>query len=383
MPNAYAQGILQGYDQQPQIRNDMSTVAINWFVNRCPLVTRTPRVPVGSTKFTMHFRKPRTRSASNSGGDVNNTGTSITLDDASPFMIGDVLEATSGERIEITADPTSGNVVTVKRGVDGTTAAAITNGTSLILIGNSRTGGEVDQSGAGRIPVGVDQYCQTFQHAVQVAGALQASTSFVTEPGVSTPLDQFKMDALQNLMDDIESATYYGGGEAPSSGGRPKMKGLKALIATANNVTTSPTNAGAYKPSDMVRDLLEKARLGGGDPDVILCSTNFMTGLAIWGGNAQGVEAGTTIFGTPIRVFMAPFVGNQLLIECPLLRSYTAAALTSSEVRMRVKRNEFWNPRGVRGDAIEGDFIAEMALELDNPGHHAWVQGVTAFAAQS
>ena len=48
---------------------------------------------------------------------------------------------------------------------------------------------------------------------------------------------------------------------------------------------------------------------------------------------------------------------------------------------MRMKRNEFWNPRGVRGDAYEGDWIAEGAVEVDNPQHHAWVEGITAFSA--
>ena len=48
---------------------------------------------------------------------------------------------------------------------------------------------------------------------------------------------------------------------------------------------------------------------------------------------------------------------------------------------MRMKRNEFWNPRGSRGDAFEGDWIAEGAIEIENPSHHAWVEGITAFSA--
>ena len=31
----------------PEIINDIYVVAANWFVNRCPLVTRAPRLPVG------------------------------------------------------------------------------------------------------------------------------------------------------------------------------------------------------------------------------------------------------------------------------------------------------------------------------------------------
>jgi hypothetical protein len=86
-------------------------------------------------------------------------------------------------------------------------------------------------------------------------------------------------------------------------------------------------------------------------------------------------------FGTPIDVFEAPFLGGITIIEAPLLRPFTAVALTSSEVRMRMKRNEFWNPRGIRGDSFEGDWMAEGAIEIENPSHHAWLQGVTAFSA--
>ena len=63
MPNAYLQGIQGAFDNQAQIRNDIAVVAINWFLNRCPLVTRTPRLPCGSTTFTMVSRSFRTRTA--------------------------------------------------------------------------------------------------------------------------------------------------------------------------------------------------------------------------------------------------------------------------------------------------------------------------------
>jgi len=379
MPDAYLQDILGAQDVQAQVRNDVSVIAINWFSNRCPLVTRTPRVPVGSTTFSMVARNYRARSATLAAAVANNTATTITLNDASPFMAGDVLELASGERVEVVGNPNiSTNVVTVTRGVEGTTAAAQNNSTTVTLIGNSRTGKEIDQSAVSQQPVAVTQYCQTWQHPVQVGGSLQASTGFVTSPGAATPFDQFKMDALQNLMDDMEVTSYYGKGDPPSTTGRPRQKGLKALIA---NVVTSPTNAGAYKPTDLIRDTLQACRVGGGNPDVLLLSSNFMTGLATWGHAVQRIDAGVNIFGTPIDVFEAPFLGGVSVIEAPLLKPFTAICLTSSEVRMRMKRNEFWNPRGNRGDATEGEWIAEGAVEVDNPTHHAWVEGITAFSA--
>lgn len=379
MANAFLQGIQSAFDNQAQIRNDVHVVATNWFVNRCPLVARLPRLPVGSTTFTMVNRAYRSRVAALAAA-VAAGDTQLPLVDASAFMTGDVLELASGERVELVADPNAAtNVITVRRGVEGTTAAPGAANDPIRLIANSRTGAEINQSAIAYRPVGVEQYCQTFQHPVQVAGSLQASAGYQAGAGLHGPFEQGKMDALQNLMDDLEVSCYYGRGEAPTAGGRPKQKGLKTLLVTNN--TATPTNAGAYKPTDLIRDTLEKCRVRGGDPDVLLVATNFMTGLATWGHAAQRVDAGVNIFGTPINVFEAPFLGGISILEAPLLKPGSAICLTSAEVRLRMKRNEFWNPRGSRGDALEGDWVAEGAIEVDNESHHAWLEGIAAFSA--
>ncbi len=379
MANAYLQGIQTAIQNQAEVRNNIYVVASNWFVNRCPLVTRIPRVPVGSTTFSIVSRSHRPRFAT-LAASVAVTDTQITLVDASPLMNGDVLALVSGERVEIIGDPNLvANTAPVRRAAEGTTAGTGATNDVIQLIGNSRTGAEVNQNGIAQMPVAMNQFCQTWQHPVQVGGSLQASSSFQTYEAARTPFEQYKMDALQNLMDDMESTSYYGLGDDPALAARPKQKGLRTLLSST--LTTSPVNAGAYKATDFIRDTLQLCRINGGDPDVLLVSSNFMTGLATWGQAVQRIDAGVNVFGTPIDVFDAPFLGGVSLIQAPLLKPGTAIALTSSEVRMRMKRNEFWNPRGIRGDAYEGDWIAEGAVEIDNQGHHAWVEGITAFSA--
>jgi hypothetical protein len=379
MPNAYLQGIQGAFQNQAEIRNNIYVVASNWFVNRCPLITRVPRLPVGSTTFTIVSRSYRPRFAT-VAATIAATDTQISLIDSSPFMNGDVLELASGERVEIIADPNlAADTISVRRGAEGTTPGTGAANDTIRLIGNSRTGAEVNQNGVALQPTGTSQFCQTWQHPVQVGGSLQASSAFATYPGVRTPFEENKMDALQNLMDDMETSSYYGIGDDPAVASRPKQKGLRTLVTT--NRTTNPINAGAYKATDFIRDTLQPCRQNGGDPDVLLVSSNFMTGLATWGQAVQRIDAGVNVFGTPIDVFEAPFLGGVSIIEAPLLRPFTAVCLTSGEVRMRMKRNEFWNPRGVRGDAYEGDWIAEGAIEVDNQGHHAWVEGISTFSA--
>ena len=130
---------------------------MNWFVNRCPLVTRLPRVPIGSTTFTIVSRVARPRTlklaAAMAAGDA-----SVTFSDASYLMVGDVLEFASGERAEVTADPNlTTNVATVRRAAEGTTAAAGLVNDTVRLVGNSRTGGEVNQAAVAMKPVVTSQ----------------------------------------------------------------------------------------------------------------------------------------------------------------------------------------------------------------------------------
>lgn len=379
MPNARLQGIQSALDHDASVRNDVHAVATNWFVNRCPLVTRLPRVPVGSTTFTVVSRGPRPRTGE-TAAPVGPGDTVIALADAGPFLNGDVLELPTGERVELVDHPDAArNTVAVRRGAEGTYPGAVLHVPAVVrLIGNSRTGAEVDQRAAAGKPEAVEQYCQTWQHPVRVGGGLRAETSCQTPGGTRTPFDAAKQAALQDLIDDMECSTFYGRGEAPHVSGRPKQKGLRALLA--GTLTANPGDAREYRPADLVRDAFRPCRANGGDPDVLLVSSEFMTGFATWGQVAHRVDGGASVLGVKIDVFEVPFLKGVTVIEAPLLRPFTAVALTSSGVRMRMKRNEFWSPRGSRGDAHEGDWIAEGAVEVDNPGHHAWVEGITGFA---
>jgi hypothetical protein len=305
----------------------------------------------------------------------------VVVADASIFDIGDVIQIEQ-EYCLVTGTPdsgaTAGNTLNITRGYAGTTAANHNDLLPVYLVSNTRTGSEVNVTSVSRIPQAVTQYCQTVQHAYQVGGALQSDANYLG--GAITPLDRDRMLAIQHVMDDFESACYYGKGVPVSSpASRPLMKGIQTLIQT--NYTTSPTNAAAYKPSDLVRDTLQACFNGGGNPTLLIVSTDFLSGFAVWGHAAMRLNAGTNVFGTPIDLFEAPFLSGVSIIPAPLLRPGTAICLSDPEVRIRLKRPMIDKPRGSRGDAFEGDIIMEGAIELDNEAHHAFVTGVTAFAA--
>ena len=199
----------------------------NWFANRNPLVTRLPYVPVGAstssctaTSTVTGRRRPRPRS--------RRTTTGLTLSDATFLMNHDVLQlidTTSGssEYVQINGDPTGTNTVTVIRGVAGTTATtSVASGSVVNLIGNSRNGGEVNQTGLSTIGTSRTQYCQTFQFPVQIGGSAQTARAQVMPGGIQSPFDFNMTIQLQNMVDDIENTCYYGLSQAPvDSAARP------------------------------------------------------------------------------------------------------------------------------------------------------------------
>ncbi len=371
-----------------EARNDITVCVRNWYANLNPMVTRLANIPVDRVDFDIYTHPYRAGSTTLTTAISATTTTGLVVGDTSFIMNHDVLElvdSVSGasEYVWVNGDPPSSTTVTVVRAVASTTATAtVTAASTINLIGNSRTGDEIDQSALTTLGTKRSQYCQTFEHPVAVGGSAQTTRAAVLPGGIQSPFDFNKTLALQNLVNDMERTMYYGKSQAPVDGASAvsaKMAGLKSILTT--NKVTSPTNASAYGSSDLIRDTLQAARQAGGDPDLLFVSTNFMGGFATWGHAVQRLTAGATVFGTPIKILKAPFLDDVTIIEAPLLRAYTAFCINTAEVYTRYKRQIFWNMRGNRGDRVEGDWITEMALQVENEPHHAWVEGITAFSA--
>jgi hypothetical protein len=359
---------------------DVFRMAINYYPNRCPLLYMLMKAPLNALTFYMNSDtyRPRTTTL---GGAYTSAGATLTVADSTGITNGDILEIDS-ERFLVTAINNS-TTVTVTGAFEGTTQANHNNNSTVTIVTNARTGADVDQNALSRLPSTVAQYAQTCQQAYQVGGAFQSTGNYMD--GAITPLDRDRMMAVQHVVDDFERACYYGKGAALSSTvGNQAMKGIQTICTT--NKTTSPTNASSYKPSDFTRDVLQSCFNAGGNPDLILVSTGFLSGLFTWGYPLQLLDAGATELGVRPNVYIVPFVGGCQLMAAPLLgtsTNFAAIALNTNEVRLRIKRALFDKPRGSRGDAVEGDMIMEGAIDVENEGHHSWTSGITGFAVQS
>ncbi len=217
----FLQGFLGTYQSGVEARNDVTVAVRNWFANRNPLVTRLPYVPVERVDFLMYTHKYRARSTSLSAAVTSSSQATLSTADATFLMNHDVLQLVDSatgnmEYVQVSGDPTSATTFNVVRGSAGTTALAnVASGSTVNLIGNSRNGAEVNQTGLTTIGVSRTQFCQTFQMPVQIGGSAQTARAQVMPGGIQTPFDFNMTVQLQNLIDDIENCCYYGLAQAP------------------------------------------------------------------------------------------------------------------------------------------------------------------------
>src|SRR5258705_11059979 len=126
------------------IPNDVFGVAINWFVNRTPLISRLPKLPTGAPQFLVTNDNYRPRSnPMNNGGQLAVAATSLVVSDASIFDLGDVIQIEQ-EYCLVTATSSSTNTLTITRGYAGTTAAIHNDLLPVYLVSNPRTAAELN-----------------------------------------------------------------------------------------------------------------------------------------------------------------------------------------------------------------------------------------------
>ena len=413
------QGVAYPGDLRLEYYNDITDYIQSYEVERHPILALLGRVGVDTPEFDIrHFAYDRPRKYNASAGLAGTTTYStvaipdvqvaagLTPGDSTCLMDGDVLEVDStGERLEVIrvpvydpatqpqtptgqTPPPAGSIL-VKRGASATTVTSVTdptgndasgnpNRTSLTLIGNSRTGGEVWTTGIRARPMRSTQVCQNFQYKVEVTQTAQ-TTKY---EGFSNLFEKQKGDQFRNFLADEEYSLAYGkfepvgtGYNGYSIGNRPKMRGL--VYQAYHQVTAS--NGTNYRPEDFENDVMLRLFDVKHQPNVMYYGRNWMKGFTKWYGQPSRFVLGTTKAGIVIEAYSSPFAPNMALMPCPTLKPGDALIGRADLARIRVKRPEKWNDYGYRGDRIEGEWTGELAGEILDPETFVYLNGATTF----
>jgi hypothetical protein len=365
------QGTEFPWDQSGATVVPLEGIAFPMFVNMTPLLSRLAQRAVGNVSFIQygHANRPNTFLLMAS---ITNVATTMTVNDASIFMNGDILELSSGEHVEVSADPNlTTNVLTVTRAMEGTAGTAITvvggSEPTCYLLANARTGGEEFQRGLFPKTWQSTNWVQTSQHPVEISGLFMDTTVWNNAEGAPNPFEFGRQRQLANMMQGYSRAFYYGLGAAPTaeSTKRAKTKGILKRLSEVGNVTAvSGGDITAYTPDMLFRDLWSRI---SGNQDLLIFASNWRAAMVKWKVQMAIMDMGTTDFNMDIEAFTIPTFGRQLVMFDPQLRPGTALALRESDLTLRYMRLPSFFVRGRNGDAVKGDIIARMGIQVDNP----------------
>ena len=161
----------------------------------------------------------------NNGGDVAAGATSITVTDGTKFKKDLIVQnLNSDELVEITN--VAGNVLTVVRGVAGTTPAIMTDGTQLNILYPKGTEGADARAAKYDPRTAVDNYTQIFDDSIEITGTAQE----VEQYGIRDLYETEKMLKLTRLALDLENAVING--VKYRSGATSYMNGIRSYIAS-------------------------------------------------------------------------------------------------------------------------------------------------------
>jgi hypothetical protein len=308
------------------------------------------------------------------------TDTTLGVANASYFRVGDqVRPVGSTELWLVTATDTAGGTITVVRGYGGTTAAAVTNGQALSILGNAALEGDdaPDVRFTNRVRNG--NWAQIFTAGVRVSGSDVA----LRKLAISDELDYQKQERLRELLRDLENTVINGAspGSTPQGSGtvRRTMRGIIPSLLT--NV---------FKPN-----------VGGFPTDVELTETQLNLALRlIWEQTSSRIDTIVVNgyqkrringFITSLRRFDGADVAYRDLVSvyesdfgvcrvvlCRSVPANTVLLLDSSRVDVLplAGRSFHYKPLASTGDFESGEVIGEYTLELRNENAHGIITGL-------
>lgn len=309
--------------------------------------------------------------------------TTFDVDNAERFRVGDQIQAAGSTEVMFVTG-ISGDTLTVSRGYGGTTAADLTAGGVLHILGNAALEG--DDAPAARFTnrSRKSNFTQIFTAGVSVSGTEQA----VNQIGVDDELDYQKQERLRELIRDLENTVINGvPPEAVTEGSGTVRRSMRGIIGhLASNVFVNDSGgfpAGSGTGTDELSEVQINTALrtiweqSSGRVDTIVVNgvqkrrvNGFIT-------SSRGFDANDTRYRDLVSVYESDF-GVCRVVLCRWVPADTVLLLDSSRVDVLplTGRSFHYKPLGAGGDRENGQLIGEYTLELRNENAHGLIRGL-------
>jgi len=310
------------------------------------------------------------------------TATAITVDNGARFRIGDQVRAIDSLEVMLVTN-VAGNVLTVTRAYGGTTAEALADNMTLVIIGNAALEGDDRPTTRFTNRVRRANFTQILTASVEVSGSQQA----VEALAVKNELEYQKQERLRELLRDLENCVINGVAAAANPQGnsttRRTMRGIVGTILTNRFVPgIGPIPAGTGPGSN----LLDEAVLNSALRAVWEQSSARIDTIVVGGFQKRRInqfvgDRGYAPSDTKVRDLVAVYESDYGVARVILSRWVapdTALLLDSSRISVMplAGRSFHYKPLASTGDSEVGQVIGEYTLQMLNENAHALLTGL-------
>lgn len=330
--------------------------------------------------------------AASAAGTVE-TWTLAAGSNAITFVQNDILLVEeSDEQVRVYADPTSNTSITVVRGANGTTPAAVTYAgagvnPNVLCIGSAFEEGSLAPTGVNYDPTERYNYTQIFRRTLEITRTA-SKTRLRTVPAVK----EARRECLEYIGVDMERAFWLGVRSAAVRNSKPvrTTAGIYNQMASANIIPMG----GAVDMNTLETNMELIFREGSSEKMVFAGNKMLMALQQVVRKNSQyQIKGGEKEYGMNVTRLTCPF-GDLVFKTHPLFTQNTggtnggvpyygmntwAMILDMEEIEYRYLKESDLKYQGdlaaVGQDAIKAGYIAECGIELHHPTvHWLWTE---------
>jgi hypothetical protein len=306
--------------------------------------------------------------------------TSFVVDHADRFRVGDqIRQEGKSEVMLVTAVTTGTNTLTVARGYGGTTAEALADNATLIIVGNASLEG--DDASAARFTSRSRKvnYTQIFASTVEVSGSELA----VQQVGLADELDYQKAQRTRELLRDLENSVINGRAAAANPEGsstvRRTMRGIIGSLST--NVFAA--GVGDFPDDTMITETQLNMALrniwnaGSGQIDLIVTGGLQKRAINGFGQSVRKFDSIDAAYKQLVNVYESDF-GICRVVMSRWMPAGMVLLLDSSRIDVipLAGRSFHYKPLATTGDRDSGQVLGEYTMELRNENAHGLLKGL-------
>jgi hypothetical protein len=301
------------------------------------------------------------------------------------FRVGDQVQA-AGSREVMLVTGISGATLTVHRSYGGTTAASVSDGQMLRILGNAALEGDDRPATRFTSRSRRQNYTQIFTAGVEVSGSQLAARQLA----VADELDYQKQERLRELVRDLENCVINGVSPTANPQGsatvRRTMKGIIPFMASnvfVNGAGGFPQGGGTGD-NELSEEQLNTAlrtiwEQSSGAVDTIVVSGMQKRRINGFVTASRGYGARDERFRDLVSVYESDF-GVCRVVLSRWVPADTVLLLDSSRIDVLPLSGRSFQFKKLAsgGDSEVGQVLGEYTLELRNENAHGLIRGLAA-----